>query len=59
METKIRVLLDTIKHPESGVGLHDGGFVDQIEVKEDRLVVTLRFEKSRDPFATKLRRRTE
>ncbi len=59
MESKVRVLLDSIKHPESGVGLHDGGFVDQIEVKDDRLVVTLRFEKSRDPFATKLRRRAE
>ncbi|MFR9650606.1 MAG: Mrp/NBP35 family ATP-binding protein [Rikenellaceae bacterium] len=59
MESKIRVLLDTITHPETGAGLHDGGFVDQITVKEERVTITLRFEKSRDPFASKLRRRVE
>ncbi len=59
MEKQIRTLLDTIAHPESGAGLHDGGYVDQITVKEERVTITLRFEKSRDPFASKLRRRVE
>ncbi len=59
METKIRTLLDSVTHPETGVGLHDGGFVDSINVAEGAITVTLRFEKSRDPFAIKLKRRTE
>ncbi len=59
METKIRTLLDSITHPETGAGLHDGGFVESINCAEGRITVTLRFEKSRDPFSIKLKRRVE
>ncbi len=59
MESKIRTLLDTITHPETGAGLHDGGFVDSINISQERIAVTLRFEKARDPFAIKLKHRVE
>ncbi len=59
MERDIRVLLDSVTHPESGVGLHDGGFVDSITASPERIAVTLRFERPRDPFAIKLKRRVD
>ncbi|MFI3305614.1 MAG: Mrp/NBP35 family ATP-binding protein [Rikenellaceae bacterium] len=59
MERDIRVLLDSVTHPESGVGIHDGGFVESISATADRVGVTLRFERVRDPFAVKLKRRVE
>lgn len=59
METKIRTLLDNVIHPESGAGLHDGGFVDSIVVNDKKITITLRFEKSHDPFCVKLKRRVE
>ncbi|MFI3258748.1 MAG: Mrp/NBP35 family ATP-binding protein [Rikenellaceae bacterium] len=59
MESKIRQILDSVTHPESGVGIHDGGFVDQINANDERISVTLRFEKTRDPFAVKIKRRVE
>ncbi len=59
MESKIRTLLDTVKHPESGMGIHDGGYVDSINIAEGKVTITLRFEKSRDPFAIKIKKRVE
>lgn len=59
MEGKIRLLLDEIKHPESGVGVHDGGFVESITIDEGKIKITLRFEKVKDPFALKIKRRVE
>ncbi len=59
MEKNIRVLLDSIKHPETNAPLHDGGFVDQIVANEEKVTVTLRFEKVKDPFALKLKKRVE
>ncbi len=61
MESRVRVILDSVCHPESGIGLHDGGFVESINVDADakKIVVVLRFEKQRDPFAKSLKRRVE
>lgn len=59
MEKEVRVLLDSVKHPESGVGLHDGGFVDQVSATSDKISVTLRFERVKDPFTMKLKKRVE
>lgn len=59
MESKIRVILDSVTHPESGVGIHDGGFVDSINATSEKITVMLRFEKSRDPFAIKIKKRVE
>ncbi len=59
MESKIRVILDSITHPESVVGIHDGGFVDAINATAEKITITLRFEKSHDPFAIKIKKRVE
>lgn len=59
MEKEIRVLLDSVKHPETGVGIHDGGFVDQIAATDEKITVTLRFERVKDPFSLKIKRRVE
>ncbi len=54
MKEKILALLDGVLHPETGQGLAKSGFVEHIEASAEGIVVTLRFAKSRDPFATKL-----
>ncbi len=59
MEREIRLILDSVTHPESGVGIHDGGFVDHISADSDQINITLRFERARDPFAVKIKRRVE
>ncbi len=55
MEEKIEQLLSTIIHPEMGKSLVESGFVDNITASDKKITVTLRFAKSRDPFAVKLK----
>lgn len=52
-------ILDLVLHPEGGVGLVGGGFVDGVEVLGGRILVDLRFRRVRDPFAGSLRRQAE
>ncbi len=59
MQRKIREVLDSVVHPESGVGIHEAGLVEDIKVNEGDVVITLRFERPRDPFAIKIKRRVE
>ncbi len=59
MERRVRVILDQIHHPESGKSIHDGGYVEEVNASPDKLVVTLRFEKSHDPFAIKIKKRVD
>lgn len=59
MEQEIKKLLDRIVHPESGEGLVTSGFVEKIEATQERIAVTLRFAKSRDPFARKIAEQVE
>lgn len=59
MEQKIEQLLAAVIHPETGRNLVESGMVEQIAAKDDRIVVTLRFAKTRDPFAVKLKNQIE
>lgn len=59
MERDIRAILATVSHPETGENLVDGGFVDSISSTEEKITVALRFRKSRDPFAIKIKNRVE
>ena len=52
-------ILDGVLHPEGGVGLVSGGFVGDVEVVGDRILVELRFRRARDPFGGSLRRQAE
>lgn len=59
MEEKIKKLLAGVVHPETGQDLVTSGFVENISAAENRIAVTLRFSKARDPFAAKIRKQTE
>ncbi len=59
MEEKIKRLLAGVVHPETGQDIVSSGFVERIAATEDRIAVTLRFAKARDPFAVKIKKQTE
>ncbi len=55
----ISALLKGVAHPETGSDIVSGGFVDKISADEEKITVSLRFRKARDPFAAKIRDRVE
>lgn len=59
MEEKIKQLLSTVIHPETGKSIVESGFVDNISATESKITVTLRFSKSRDPFALKIKNQVQ
>ncbi|MEG1622364.1 MAG: Mrp/NBP35 family ATP-binding protein [Alistipes sp.] len=59
MEEQVRLLLDTILHPETGEGLVKSGFVAAITVSEEKISVTLQFTKVRDPFSVKISKQVQ
>ncbi len=59
MEEKIRERLSGIVHPETGQDLSSGGMIDSISAADGRITVTLRFPKTRDPFALKLKNQAQ
>lgn len=59
METQIRELLDTIRHPETEQGIVSSGFLEEVKASPERIVAVLRFTKARDPFAAKIRQLAE
>lgn len=59
MEEQIKRLLSSVVHPETGADLVAGGMVEHIATAEGKVTVVLRFPKSRDPFAVKIKNQTE
>lgn len=59
MEQQIEQLLAGVVHPETGLNIVESGFIERIAAEEGRIAVTLRLRKARDPFAAKIRNRTE
>ena len=59
MDREIRAILTSVVHPETEENLVDGGFVESISATEQKITVALRFRKSRDPFAVKIKNRVE
>ena len=59
MEEKIKRLLAGVVHPETDRDIVSSGFVDKIAASEERIAVTLRFAKARDPFAAKIKNQAE
>ncbi len=59
MEQQIKTLLAQIIHPETGVDIISGGFVEGVVANSQKIVVTLRFGRVRDPFAIKIKGRIE
>ncbi|MFI3292199.1 MAG: Mrp/NBP35 family ATP-binding protein [Rikenellaceae bacterium] len=59
MEQQINALLSEIIHPETGVDIVAGGFVEGVVATPQKIVITLRFGRVRDPFAIKIKGRIE
>ena len=57
MENSIKQLLDGIVHPETGEGIVRSGIVEKVTADTEKITVTLRFRKARDPFALKIKTR--
>ena len=59
MEEKIKELLRTVVHPETGTDIVTGSVVERIAVQEGHVAVTLQFTKARDPFAVKIKNQVQ
>lgn len=59
MESRIKKQLDGIIHPETQRGIVESGMVEKISIEEEKVHITLRFKKSRDPFVGKIRREAQ
>ena len=59
MNDKIKEILSTIVHPETGADIVESGVVESIGSEGGNITVALRFAKRRDPFALKIKARAE
>ncbi|MCM1151222.1 MAG: Mrp/NBP35 family ATP-binding protein [Alistipes sp.] len=59
MENEIKELLGTIVHPETGKDLVSEGMIEHVAATAEKATVVLRFARSRDPFAPKIRKQVE
>ena len=56
MENKIKKRLEEIIHPETKQSIVESGMVEKISIEQEKIHLTLRFKKARDPFAAKIKR---
>lgn len=54
---KIRHLLASLVHPETGQDIVSSGFIEHIASAAGKITVVFRFAKARDPFAVKIKTR--
>lgn len=59
MENEIKGLLAAVVHPETGKDLVSDGFIEHIASTANKITIVLRFAKTRDPFAGKIRKNSE
>ena len=59
MEEKIRHLLTSVVHPETGQDIVGSGFIEHIASGAGKITVVLRFAKARNPFAVKIKNQAE
>ncbi|MBQ1222495.1 MAG: DUF59 domain-containing protein, partial [Alistipes sp.] len=59
MESQIKSLLSAVIHPETGQDIVTSGVLEQVAASAAAITITLRFPKSRDPFALKIKNRVE
>lgn len=55
----VEQLLKGVVHPESGEDILRSGLVEKISTEAGKVTITLRFKRSRDPFASKIKHRVE
>ncbi len=59
MEESIKRLLGSVIHPETQTDIVTSGMVEHIAASEAAITVAIRFPKSRDPFAVKIKNQAE
>lgn len=59
MKEQILELLRSVVHPEIGQDIVTSGLVEQVAASEAAITVSVRFTKSRDPFAVKIKNQAE
>ena len=59
MEEKIKHLLASVVHPETERNLIESGFVEHVAAAAGKVTIVLRFSKTRDPFAVKIKNAVE
>ncbi len=59
MKEQILGLLRSVVHPEIGQNIVTSGLVEQVAASEAAITVSVRFPKSRDPFAVKIKNQAE
>lgn len=59
MKDQILGLLRSVVHPEIGQDIVTSGLVEQVAASEAAITVSVRFPKSRDPFAVKIKNQAE
>ena len=59
MEEKIKHLLASVVHPETGQDIVTSGFIEHTAAANGKVTVVLRFAKARDPFAVKIKNQAE
>lgn len=59
MKEQILGLLRSVVHPEIGQDIVKSGLVEQVAASEAAITVSVRFPKSRDPFAVKIKNQAE
>ncbi len=59
MEQQIKERLKTVIHPETKQNIVESGMVEKISIEEKKIHISLRFKKTRDPFASKIRREVQ
>lgn len=59
MEESIKRLLGSVVHPETGADIVSSGMVEHVAASEAAITVAIRFPKTRDPFAIKIKNQAE
>ncbi len=59
MENHIKEVLAGVLHPETGQDIVASGFIEQLTAAAGKITLVLRFAKTHDPFAVKIKKQTE
>ena len=59
MEQQIKDILSAVLYPETGRSVVEEGMLENIAIEDEKIAVTLRFQKVRDPFALKIKNQAE
>lgn len=58
MKKEVFDILRSIRHPETGTNLEESGMIAGVSISDDRIAVTLKAPKPRDPFMKSLAKQT-